>query len=43
MGSYFDRVERVKGERFLGYDFESALQRLNHVKSFMWFFFIEIK
>ena len=34
MGSYFDRVERVKGDRFLGY-FKSALQRLNHVKSFM--------
>ena len=35
MGSYVDFEDRVKRERFLGYDFKSALQRLNHVKSFM--------
>ena len=35
MGSYLDREDHVKRERFLGYDFKSALQRLNHVKSFM--------
>ena len=35
MGSYFDREDHVKREQFLGYDFTSALQRLNLVKSFM--------
>ena len=33
-GCYVDE-ENVKRERFLGYDFKRALQRLNHVKSFM--------
>ena len=35
MGCYFDFEDNVKRERFLGYDFKSALQRINHVKSFM--------
>ena len=35
MGGYLDREDHVKRERFLGYDFKSALQRINHVKSFM--------
>ena len=35
MGCYLDREDHVKRERFLGYDFKSALQRINHVKSFM--------
>ena len=35
MGSYLDREDNVKRERFLGYDFPSAIQRVNHVKSFM--------
>ena len=35
MGSFLDREDHVKRERFLGYDFKSALQRINHVKSFM--------
>ena len=35
MGCYVDRVERVNRERFLGNNFKSALQRVNHVKSFM--------
>ena len=35
MGCYFDREDRVNRRRFLGYDFKSALQRVNHVKSFM--------
>ena len=33
-GSYIDE-ENVKRERFLGLNFKSALQRLNHVKSFI--------
>ena len=35
MGCYFDFEENVNRTRFLGYDFKSALQRINHVKSFM--------
>ena len=35
MGCYFDREDGVKRERFLGFDFKGAMQRLNHVKSFM--------
>ena len=34
MGCYVDE-EKIPKERFLGYNFESALQRVNHVKSFM--------
>ena len=34
-GCYLDREDHVKRERFLGYSFTGALQRLNHVKSFM--------
>ena len=34
MGCYVDE-ENVKRTRFLGYNFKSALQRVNHVKSFM--------
>ena len=35
MGSFLDREDHVKRERFLGYDFPGAIQRVNHVKSFM--------
>ena len=35
MGCYLDREDHVKRERFLGFDFKSASQRINHVKSFM--------
>ena len=34
-GCYLDREDNVNRERFLGNDFPGALQRLNHVKSFM--------
>ena len=37
-GCYVDE-EDVKRERFLGYDLKSALQRINHVKWFMYFFY----
>ena len=35
MGSYVDREDNVRRERFLGYDFPNAIRRINHVKSFM--------
>ena len=35
MGGYLDREDHVKRERFLGYDFPGAIQRVNFVKSFM--------
>ena len=35
MGCYVDRVGRVNRESFFLFNFKSALQRLNHVKSFM--------
>ena len=34
MGRYVDE-ENVNRTRFLGYNFKSALQHINHVKSFM--------
>ena len=34
MGCYVDE-EKIPKERFLGYNFKSALQRVNHVNSFM--------
>ena len=34
-GCYFDFEETVKRERFLGYNFKTAIQRINHVKSFL--------
>ena len=34
MGCCVDE-EKIPKERFLGFNFESALQRVNHVKSFM--------
>ena len=34
MGCYVDE-EKIPKERFLGYNFKSALERVNHVKSFM--------
>ena len=35
MGCYFDREDCAERERFLGFDFRGAMQRINHVKSFM--------
>ena len=34
IGCYVDG-ENIPKERFLGYSFKSALQRVNHVKSFL--------
>ena len=34
-GCYVDEEDDVNRERFLGFDFKTALQRVNHVKSFI--------
>ena len=34
-GCYVDEEDNVNRERFLGFDFKTAIQRVNHVKSFI--------